>query len=325
MDAMMVGIDVSKDRLDVAVRPTGESFVFKRTAAGIEDLVVRLKDRSPALVQSRRLAASRQWLSRVWLALAFSRGGGQSSASACLREGSWQTCQDRPDRCCDRPFRGGNQAAATANTRRDDKNFSPNWSLAGARSSIDRRRRSARRPHERSSPHSQHRQVAQSAGEGTRRARPVDRRSHAWISHLGRNGETAGVRAGRWKNHRPHLDRRSAGTRFARSSTDCGSCRTRTVDPSVRAIGAVRVSFSTAARACAVPCLLEPWSRHATTRSSNDSATDSSPLANPSSSLSLSWPASSSQSLTLFCEIDAHGSHSPLDGKDSRSFPQLTR
>jgi transposase len=34
MDAMVVGIDVSKDRLDVAVRPTGESFVFKRTASG---------------------------------------------------------------------------------------------------------------------------------------------------------------------------------------------------------------------------------------------------------------------------------------------------
>ena len=31
MDAIVVGIDVSKDRLDVAVRPTGESFVFKRT------------------------------------------------------------------------------------------------------------------------------------------------------------------------------------------------------------------------------------------------------------------------------------------------------
>ena len=49
MDAMVVGIDVSKDRLDVAVRPTGESFVFKRTAAGIEDLVALLKARSPAL------------------------------------------------------------------------------------------------------------------------------------------------------------------------------------------------------------------------------------------------------------------------------------
>src|SRR5207248_8941079 len=50
MDAMVVGIDVSKDRLDVAVRPTGESFVFKRTAAGIEDLIARLKARSPTLV-----------------------------------------------------------------------------------------------------------------------------------------------------------------------------------------------------------------------------------------------------------------------------------
>jgi len=50
MDALVVGIDVSKDRLDVAVRPTGESFVFKRTAAGIEDLVARLKARSPTLV-----------------------------------------------------------------------------------------------------------------------------------------------------------------------------------------------------------------------------------------------------------------------------------
>ena len=50
MDAMVIGIDVSKDWLDVAVRPTGESFAFKRTAAGIEDLVERLKDLSPALV-----------------------------------------------------------------------------------------------------------------------------------------------------------------------------------------------------------------------------------------------------------------------------------
>ena len=50
MDVMVVGIDVSKDRLDVAVRPTGEGFVFKRTAAGIEDLVAWLKTLSPALV-----------------------------------------------------------------------------------------------------------------------------------------------------------------------------------------------------------------------------------------------------------------------------------
>src|SRR5205814_8819088 len=87
--------------------------------------------------------------------------------------------------------------------------------------------------------------------------------------------------------------------------------------------GVVRVSLAAAARACAVPCSLEPWSRHATTRSSNGSATDSSPLANPSSSLSLPWPASRSQPLTPFREIDDHGSHSPLAGKDSRSLPPL--
>ena len=50
MDAMVLGIDVSKDRLDVAVRPTGESFVVNRTAAGIEVLVARLRALSPKLV-----------------------------------------------------------------------------------------------------------------------------------------------------------------------------------------------------------------------------------------------------------------------------------
>ena len=50
MDAMVVGIDVSKDRLEVAVRPTGESFVFKRTGLGIEDLVAQLEALSPKMV-----------------------------------------------------------------------------------------------------------------------------------------------------------------------------------------------------------------------------------------------------------------------------------
>jgi transposase len=50
MDAMVVGIDVSKDRLDVAVRPTGESFVFKRTGVGIEDLIAQLEALLPKMV-----------------------------------------------------------------------------------------------------------------------------------------------------------------------------------------------------------------------------------------------------------------------------------
>jgi len=43
MDAIVVGIDVSKDRLDVAVRPAGEHFVVSRDPQGLRELNARLK------------------------------------------------------------------------------------------------------------------------------------------------------------------------------------------------------------------------------------------------------------------------------------------
>lgn len=49
MDAI-VGIDVSKDRLDVAVRPTGEAFAVGRDAEGLDALVARLASLTPQLV-----------------------------------------------------------------------------------------------------------------------------------------------------------------------------------------------------------------------------------------------------------------------------------
>jgi transposase len=36
MENIIVDIDVSKDRLDVAVRPSGEAFVVERNAAGLD-------------------------------------------------------------------------------------------------------------------------------------------------------------------------------------------------------------------------------------------------------------------------------------------------
>ena len=50
MDATVIGIDVAKDRLDVCVRPSGESFVVARNGAGIEDLAERLKTLAPRIV-----------------------------------------------------------------------------------------------------------------------------------------------------------------------------------------------------------------------------------------------------------------------------------
>lgn len=50
MDMITVGIDVSSERLDVAVRPSGEAFVVERKAAGLDDLIVRLQQLDPQLV-----------------------------------------------------------------------------------------------------------------------------------------------------------------------------------------------------------------------------------------------------------------------------------
>jgi transposase len=50
MDSLSAGIDVSKDRLDVAVHPGGEVLTVARDAAGIEQLIEWLRQRPPQLV-----------------------------------------------------------------------------------------------------------------------------------------------------------------------------------------------------------------------------------------------------------------------------------
>ncbi|MDB5375783.1 MAG: Transposase [Rubritepida sp.] len=46
----IVGIDVSKDRLDVAILPTNEAFWVPRDAAGLDELLARLKPLSPQAI-----------------------------------------------------------------------------------------------------------------------------------------------------------------------------------------------------------------------------------------------------------------------------------
>jgi transposase len=50
MEATFVGIDVSKDRLDVHVRPSGEAFAVSRDGKGLEELIDRLTTLAPQLV-----------------------------------------------------------------------------------------------------------------------------------------------------------------------------------------------------------------------------------------------------------------------------------
>lgn len=50
MENITVGIDVSKDRLDVSVQPGGQAFAVARDGKGLEELVERLAAVSPTLV-----------------------------------------------------------------------------------------------------------------------------------------------------------------------------------------------------------------------------------------------------------------------------------
>jgi transposase len=50
MDPIVIGIDVSKDRLDVAIHPSGEHFAVSRDTPGLEALVCRLTPLAPAAI-----------------------------------------------------------------------------------------------------------------------------------------------------------------------------------------------------------------------------------------------------------------------------------
>lgn len=50
LEQITVGIDVSKDRLDVHVRPTSQAFAVTRDGAGLAALCERLKGFDPVLV-----------------------------------------------------------------------------------------------------------------------------------------------------------------------------------------------------------------------------------------------------------------------------------
>lgn len=50
MEKLYVGVDVSKDRLDVHVRPSGAAFAIARDGDGLEALVARLAELGPALI-----------------------------------------------------------------------------------------------------------------------------------------------------------------------------------------------------------------------------------------------------------------------------------
>ena len=235
MEGMVVGIDVSKDRLDVAVRPTGEGLVFKRTAAGILDLVAWLKTLSPVLVAIEATGGFETvvaaGLASACLPVvvvnpaqvrAFAMALGKRAKTdpidaaviAHFAEATKPQLRQLPDEMTRR-------LADLVARRRQIVEMIAAEGQRARRISDNRLSRSIARLRK---------ALEKELAELDRLIRDHMRGSTVWVE----KEKTAGVRAGCWKNHRSNLDRRTPGTRFARSSTDRRPRCPHTMDPPVR-------------------------------------------------------------------------------------------
>ena len=84
MDAIYVGIDVSKDRLDVHVRPREERFAVSRTGAGIAELAERLRPLAPRTVAIMRRSQTATSTITLLAGLVTSETRGQRSQGYAL-------------------------------------------------------------------------------------------------------------------------------------------------------------------------------------------------------------------------------------------------
>lgn len=110
--SICVGIDASKDRLDVHLRPSGEAFAVAPDGKGLENLVERLTALDVSLIV---LEATGGFETTVAAALAGAALPLAVVNPQGFRPGARKARQDRRHRCAGhRPVRGADQAASAA-------------------------------------------------------------------------------------------------------------------------------------------------------------------------------------------------------------------
>ena len=108
----IVGIDVSKDQLDVAIRPGGARFVVGRTIAGVDDLILQLTGQDVQLI-ALEATGGFETVVAATLGSRIADRHRQSCADPCLCQGSRHQGQNRFYRCSgDCPFRRGDRTRA---------------------------------------------------------------------------------------------------------------------------------------------------------------------------------------------------------------------
>lgn len=319
MDAAVVGIDVAKDRLDVCIRPGGESFVVARTGAGIEELIERLKTLAPRIVAVE------------------ATGGFETVVAAGLASAALPVVVVNPAKV--RAF--AQALGKRAKTDPIDAAIIANFveaTKAEPRPLPDEMTRLladlvARRLQI----------VEMMAAEGQRERRLTDKRLRKGIARLREALEKElaeldseiddQVRGSPVWAEKEGLLASVAGVGPIIARTliaefpELGSLDRRKVAalvglaPWTRQSGQWRgKSFIGGGRKAFVArCSSPPWLLPATIRYSSASATNSSLPASQSSSLLSPWPENFSQCSTQSCETNAHGSQKSLDRQDSRS------
>ena len=268
MDSIIVGIDVSKDRLDVAVRRRAEK--PSRSSA------------MPTASSTDRAAAT---LAPDMVALE-ATGGFETVVAASLAAAGLPVVVVNPAQV--RAFaKALGQRAKTdpidaaviahfAEATKPEVRPLPDEATRLLADLVARRRQivemivaERQREKRRDQPAAaeEHRPAAQGAAEGADQRRYRHRRRRARLAGLAREGGPARLRARHRPDHRPHADRRTARTRHARPPRDRRPRRPCALHPPVRPMARQELHRRRPRQPCAPPCSWAPWSPAGTTPS----------------------------------------------------------
>ena len=95
VEQVVVGIDVSKAKLDVALLPGGEQLTVSNDRHGIGELLRRLSRLAP----NRVVLEATGKLEQLAVSELAAGSSNQPRSGQALRQGTWQMGQDRSDRC----------------------------------------------------------------------------------------------------------------------------------------------------------------------------------------------------------------------------------
>ena len=219
MDAHYIGIDVSKDRLDVHAHPSGEAFAVARNGEGLAQLVVRLQAIAPALIAVE------------------ATGGFETVVAASLASAAPPVVVVNPAQVRHYAQALGKRAktdpidaaviARFVEATQPEVRVLPDEATQLLADLVARRRQIVEMMAAEGQRERRAAKRLQKASPGcARRSRRNSPNStprstiSARLAGLGREGRPARLRPRRRIDHRPHADRRNAGTRNARPPSD---------------------------------------------------------------------------------------------------------